>query len=196
MNNSLAFLAYQKLTGDRRAGAEIASQSTETIDGRTPAGVRALLHGRRAWACAVADMPTEAERSLASASEALAEADGHPQPDWAAWVDHTELNIMTGRCWAELRRPLRAVPILEEALSQYDDSHARDKALYSSWLAQAYLTAGEAEQAAGVVSQALTLADGVASTRPRKRLAPALAELSAARYRTLPAVAELLEQAR
>lgn len=194
--NALAFLAYQRLGGDRRAGAEIASRSTETIDERTPAGVRALLHERRAWACAVAGMPTEAERSLAAAGEALAEADGHPQPDWAAWVDRIELDIMTGRCWAELRRPLRAVPILEEALAQYDDSRARDKALYSSWLALAYMTAGEAEQAAAVVSRALTLADGVASTRPRKRLAPVLAELSAARYRTLPAVAEVLEQVR
>ncbi|WP_030682917.1 helix-turn-helix domain-containing protein [Streptomyces sp. NRRL B-1347] len=194
--NALAFLAYQRLGGDRRAGAEIASRSTEAIGGDTPAGVRALLHERRAWACAVADMPTEAERSLAAASAALAEVHGQPQPDWAAWVDHTEVDIMTGRCWAELRRPLRAVPVLEAALARYDDSHARDKALYSSWLAQAYLTAGEAEQSAAVVSRALALSDGVASVRPRKRLAPVLNDLSAARYRTLPAVADLLDQAR
>ncbi|KUF15926.1 helix-turn-helix domain-containing protein [Streptomyces silvensis] len=198
VGNALAFLAYQRLGGDRRAGAEIASRSTDTIDGRTPASVRALLHERRAWACAVADLATEAERSLVAAHEALAEADGQPQPqpDWATWVDSTELDIMTGRCWAELRRPLRAVPVLEQALARYDDSHARDKALYSSWLAQAYLTAGEAEQAAVVTSRALALSDGVASVRPRRRLEPVLAELSAARYRDLPAVAEVLEQAR
>ncbi|MGW6528377.1 helix-turn-helix domain-containing protein [Streptomyces venezuelae] len=192
--NSLAFLAYQRLGGDRRAGAEIASQSTRTIDASTPASVRALLHERRAWACAVASMPTEAERSLAAADEALADVHGQPQPDWAAWVDRTELDIMTGRCWAELRRPLRAVPVLEAALNRYDDSHARDKSLYSSWLAHAYLTAGEAEQAAAVVSRALALADGVASVRPRQRLAPVIDDLSAVRYRTLPAVSEMLAQ--
>ncbi|QDQ16043.1 helix-turn-helix domain-containing protein [Streptomyces spectabilis] len=194
--NAFAFLAYQRLGGDRRAGAEIASRATETISDHTPAGVRALLHERRAWACAVASMPTEAERSLGAANGALAAADGQPPPDWAAWVDRTELEIMTGRCWAELRRPLRAVPVLEAALARYDDSYARDKALYSSWLAQAYLMAGEAEQAAAVVSRALALSDGVASVRPRKRLAPVLNDLSAARYRTLPTVAELLDQAR
>ncbi|MEW2392184.1 XRE family transcriptional regulator [Streptomyces venezuelae] len=194
--NALAFLAYQRLGGDRRAGAEIAGRATEAIDGRTPAGVRALLHERRAWACAAADMPTEAERSLAAARQALDEAHGQPQPDWAAWVDRTELDIMTGRCWAELRRPLRAVPVLEAALARYDDSHARDKALYSSWLAQAYLTAGEAEQSAAVVSRAFALSDGVASVRPQKRLAPVIDDLSSARYRTLPAVAELLDQVR
>lgn len=193
--NALAFLAYQRLGGDRRAGAEIAGRSTETIDGRTPAGVRALLHERRAWACAVADMPTEAERSLAAANHALDDVAGQPQPDWVAWVDRTELDIMTGRCWAELRRPLRAVPVLEAALARYDDCHARDKALYSSWLAQAYVTAGEPEQAAAVASRALTLADGVASVRPRQRLAPVLAELSS-RHGSLPAVAEVVEQAR
>lgn len=194
--NSLAFLAYQRLGADRKAGAEIASRSTGTIDEGTPAGVRALLHERRAWACAVANMPTEAERSLAAADEALADVHGHPQPDWAAWVDRTELEIMTGRCWTELLRPLRAVPVLEAALARFDDSHARDKALYSSWLAQAYLTAGEAEQAAAVVSRALALSDGVASVRPRRRLDPVLAHLSAARYRALPAVADVLEQTR
>lgn len=196
VGNALAFLAYQRLGEDRRAGAEIASRSTETIDGRTPACVRALLHERRAWACAVVDMPVEAERSLVAAIEALAEAGEQPQPDWAAWVDRTELDIMRGRYWAELRRPLRAVPVLDGALARYDDSHARDKALYSSWLAQAYLAAGEAEQAAEVTSRALTLADGVASVRPRKRLQPVLTGLSAAKYRTLPAVAIVLEQAR
>ncbi|MEU2562827.1 helix-turn-helix transcriptional regulator [Streptomyces longispororuber] len=194
--NALAFLAYQRLGGDRQAGVEIASRSTESIDDRTPAGVRALLHERRAWACAVAAMPTEAERSLAAAGEALAESAGETPPDWAAWVDRTELDIMTGRCWAELRRPLRAVPLLEAALARYADSHARDKALYSSWLAQAYLTAGEAEQAAAVVSRSLALADGVASVRPHKRLLTVLAGLSTTRYRALPAVAEVLEQAR
>lgn len=28
---------------------------------------------------------------------------------------------MTGRCWAQLRRPMRAVPALESALGRYDD---------------------------------------------------------------------------
>ncbi|MGW6274675.1 helix-turn-helix domain-containing protein [Streptomyces sp. NPDC055060] len=136
VGNALAFLAYQRLGGDRRAGAQIAGRATETINAGTPAGVRALLHERRAWACAVTGVPVDVERSLAAAHRALDEMGGQPQPDWVAWVDRTELQIMAGRCWAELRRPLRAVPDLEAALSHYDDSHARDKALYSSWLAR------------------------------------------------------------
>ncbi|GAB3012470.1 hypothetical protein GCM10023080_094150 [Streptomyces pseudoechinosporeus] len=55
-----------------------------------------------------------------------------PQPDWVTWVDEIELQIMTGRCWTELRC---AVPVSETALARYDDAHARDKSLYLSWLA-------------------------------------------------------------
>lgn len=91
-----------------------------------------MLHERKAWACAVVGLAAETERALAEAIAALHEADGEPQRDWVAWVDATELQIMSGRCWAELRRPLRAVPALEGALAQYDDSHARDTALYLS----------------------------------------------------------------
>ncbi|WP_405615955.1 hypothetical protein [Streptomyces sp. NBC_00076] len=109
------------------------------------------------------------------------------------WVDRNELQIMTGRCWTELRRPLRAVPVLETALARYDDTHARDKSLYLSWLAAAYLHAGEVEQAAAVTGRALELSAGVASVRPRERLAPVLRMLG--EHRSLPQVAEVLEKA-
>ncbi|MFE9938918.1 helix-turn-helix domain-containing protein [Streptomyces hirsutus] len=144
LGNAYAFLAYQ--TADRDQAAEMAAHSCVAITDSAPATVRALLYERMAWACAVADRPADTERALSAAHTALDEQ----QPDWAAWVDRTELDIMTGRCWTELRRPLRAVPVLTQALARYDDAHARDKALYLSWLADAYLTAGEVEKAAAV----------------------------------------------
>lgn len=57
---------------------------------------------------------------------------------------------MTGRCWAEPHQPLRAIPALEDALARYDDTRARDRALYLSWLAAAYLDAGEVEHATAI----------------------------------------------
>ena len=191
--NALAFLAYQTVNGDRRAGVEIAARSCQTIGPDAPAGVRALLHERLAWACAVAGLADETERALTAAEDALSNADDTPQPDWVSWVDRNELQIMTGRCWTELRRPLRAVPVLETALAAYDDSHARDKALYLSWLADSYLTAGEVEQAASTADRALDLANGVASVRPRARLTPFLKRLEG--HRGLVAVDAVLEKA-
>ncbi|MFI8894863.1 XRE family transcriptional regulator [Streptomyces paradoxus] len=192
--NALAFLAYQTVSGDRQAGIGIASRSVAEAGPGAAPGVRALLYERLAWAHAVAGNDVEAEQALEAAQGALSEAGGHRQPDWVAWVDQTELEIMTGRCWAELRRPLRAVPVLESALARYDDAHARDKSLYLSWLADSYLSAGEVEQAATVTGRALGLSSGVASARPRERLAPVLRRLG--EHRALPAVAAVLEQAR
>ncbi|MFJ8862094.1 XRE family transcriptional regulator [Streptomyces sp. NPDC102451] len=176
--NSLAFLAYKTLADDRRTAVAFAEDSCATITARTPSSVRALLYERLAWACAVDGRAASTEEALTAARRALDHApDGEPQPDWAVWVDHTELDIMTGRCWTELGRPLRAVPVLTDALSRFTDEHARDKALYLSWLADAYLAAGEVEQAAETTGRALQLATGVASIRPRQRLTPLLDRL-------------------
>ncbi|MER6333518.1 hypothetical protein ABT298_30175 [Streptomyces sp. NPDC001034] len=103
----------------------------------------------------MANQPERTERALEAARDALAAAQhGEPQPDWAVWVDPTELEIMTGRCWTVLRRPLRAVPALTGALRTYSDHNARDKALYMSWLADSYLIADEVEEAARVSGSA------------------------------------------
>ncbi|MDX3497853.1 XRE family transcriptional regulator [Streptomyces turgidiscabies] len=191
--NALAFLAYQAVSGDRQAGIDTAARSCATAGPDAAPRVRALLEERLAWAYAVAGLADETERALVAAESALAEIDDAPQPDWTAWVDQNELRIMTGRCWTELRRPLRAVPALETALAEYDDAHARDKSLYLSWLADSYIEAGEIEQAAAATSRALDLAAGVASVRPRERLAPVLRRLG--NHRALPVVAETLEKA-
>lgn len=191
--NALAFLAYQTINGDRQASIGVASRAVDEAGPGAAPGVRALLYERLAWAHAVAGNGADTEHALAAAQTALSEVEGQ-QPDWVAWVDQTELQIMTGRCWTELRRPLRAVPVLEDALSRYDDAHARDKSLYLSWLADSYLTAGEVEQAAATTGRALDLASGVASVRPRQRLAPVLRRLG--EHKALPAVAEVLDKAR
>jgi hypothetical protein len=192
--NALAFLAYQRIDSDPRAAVDTATESCRAAGAHAPGTVRALLHERLAWAHAVAGDARNTEHALSIAEAALAESGNNPQPDWAAWVDHNELQIMTGRCWTELRRPLRAVPVLTNVLAGFDDTHARDKALYLSWLADSYLSAGEFEQAATVASRVLDLSAGVASVRPRQRIAPVLTQLAA--HRQLPAVAEALEKAR
>ena len=119
--NALAFLAYQAGASDPRAAAVIAMHSCEAITEQTPATVRALLWERCAWALAVAGDAAGTDAALHAAGAALDAADaGDPQPDWSAWVDRAELDIMAGRCWTELRRPLRAVPLLVRGLAGFD----------------------------------------------------------------------------
>ncbi|MFF2023339.1 XRE family transcriptional regulator [Streptomyces sp. NPDC058171] len=191
-SNSLAFLTYN--ASDRRTAVAFAEDSCRAITDRTPSSVRALLFERLAWAYATSERPAGAESALAAARKALDDAqDGEPQPGWAAWVDNTELDIMTGRCWAELRRPLRAVPTLTTALARFPDDHARDKALYLSWLADSYLTAGEIEQAAATTKLALDLSTGSSSVRPRQRITQLLDALRP--HVGVGAVRDVLEQA-
>ncbi|MGX1763339.1 hypothetical protein ACWIG5_41695, partial [Streptomyces lydicus] len=76
----------------------------------------------------------------------------------------------------------------------WGDASGSAQSLYLSWLADSYLTAGEVEQAADVAGRALDLASGVASVRPRQRLAPILRRLG--EHRTVPAVVEVLDRAR
>lgn len=187
--NALAFHAYQLIALERPA-RETSEKSIQAAgqDGVDP-GVRALLHSRAAWTFALDGDAEATARSLGLAEESYAEADAQT-PDYAAWIDADELAIMTGRCWSELRRPLRAVPVLESALADYSDAHARDKALYSSWLADSYIDAGEVEQAVDTVASSLVVMGNVASVRPRQRLAAVASRLSS--HGDAPAVQELL----
>ncbi|MFI7598600.1 XRE family transcriptional regulator [Actinoplanes sp. NPDC049681] len=192
--NALAFLAYQQLSADPAAAVQLATASCEVAGSAAVGSAGALLHERRAWTHAVLGNASQAARALEDAQTALVAGGSDPDPDWSAWVDETELHIMAGRCWTELRRPLRAVPILKTVLADFDDAHARDKALYLSWLADAYLDAGEVEEAAVTVSRALDLSAGVASVRPRQQLSRALDALS--EHQNLSEVAQVFEKIR
>jgi tetratricopeptide (TPR) repeat protein/transcriptional regulator with XRE-family HTH domain len=191
--NSLAFLAYQQVSTGT-SGVATAAASCETASADAPATVRALLFERRAWAHAKAGQAKETEQALGQAEEALTGiGSDRPGPDWSSWVDTRELQIMKGRCWTELHRPLRAVPALEAALADFNDAHARDKSLYLTWLAHAYLDAGEVEQSAEVITRAMDLSAGIGSVRPQQRANEFLVRLQP--HRTIAPVAELLDRA-
>jgi transcriptional regulator with XRE-family HTH domain len=189
--NSLAFLAYQQVS-TTRPSIELATASYDTAKHDASPRVRALLLERLAWTHAVAGNPTETDRALAQATEAITQAATEPEPDWVFWVDDQEIQIMAGRCWIELHRPLRAVPTLEAVLARYDDTHARDKALYLTWLAHAYLDAREIERAAEVTGRAIDLATGVASARPTTRIGKVIQRLKP--HHRVPAAAAVIDR--
>lgn len=190
--NALALLAYQQSTTGRDS-VDTAAAAYREAGPDAASGARVLLAQRLAWAHAAAGQPRAVQQALDVAEGHLQELDGSPVPDWAVWADEREQRIIAGRCWSELGRPLRAVPILEGVLAEYEDSHARDKALYLTWLAGAYADAGEVEAAAVTTARALDLSANVASARPAKRAAVILQRLE--QHRALPAVRELLERA-
>ncbi|WP_197523318.1 helix-turn-helix transcriptional regulator [Actinokineospora pegani] len=191
--NALAFLAYQEVstTGPNIRLAEASFAAAEKD--ATPR-VRALLLERKAWTYAVAGDRQATEKALTEAKLALHSESSRPEPDWVFWVDDNEIEIMAGRCWAELHRPLRAVSVLDTALARFDDTQARDKALYMTSLAHALIDGKEIERAALVTQEAMRLAQGVGSARPSARIRGVVHRLQD--FKNSAAVTRVLEQAR
>ncbi|MBI3686070.1 MAG: helix-turn-helix transcriptional regulator [Actinobacteria bacterium] len=176
--NALIHISYAAATPHSVDAADAACGGSSTASART----RALLESRRAWSLAATGDADGASRALDQARDALGDADGAPSPHWSGWMDSTELDLMAGRVWCVLRDFCRAVPALETALATYPDGWARDKALYTLHLADAYLEQGQLDQATTVAMNAVCLAAPVASARPvayAKRISRRLTDLKA-----------------
>ncbi|MEU0967853.1 helix-turn-helix transcriptional regulator [Streptomyces sp. NPDC005917] len=193
--NLAGSLAYQlSNTGRELEGLDLAKAALTEAGPDAPPATRALFFDRVAWANAKAGRAhaQDAITALGEAHEALTAADGREAPVWAYWVSREELEVMDARVFTELRRPLRAVPLLSRVLERYDATHARELALYLSWLAVAYADANEPEEAADTASRMFELSADVASDRTSERGRVVLARL--ADFDEVPQVRDLLAQ--
>lgn len=170
--NCLSTLSYLEASiGDRREAVTLArSAYTGGRPGAEATG-QALLLERVAWAHARAGEASLAERALDMVEEVYATRDPSASPPWAYWLTSDEVEIMAGRVWTELRRPLRAVPILERVITGYGPEVPRESSLYLTWLAEGLLQAGEVERAADAAGRALDMARRAQSHRAARRVA-------------------------
>ncbi|MFJ1930542.1 helix-turn-helix domain-containing protein [Streptomyces sp. NPDC088131] len=196
--NLAGSLAYQlSNTGRELEGLDLARAALDGAGSAAPPKARALYLDRVAWAHTKAggtENAQQAMRTLGEASEALsADSEGIESPAYLYWVDAGELQVMESRVYTELRRPLRAVPLLRDVLGRYDATHTRELALYLSWLAVAYADANEPEEAAATAERVLTLSADVASERTAERVRVVLTRL--AEYADVPEVRAVLDSA-
>ncbi|WEV26395.1 transcriptional regulator [Streptomyces sp. 71268] len=198
--NLAGSLAYQMVnTGREAEGLTLAQTALADAGAEAPPRARALYWDRVAWAhtkAAGSAHSQQAMRALGEAEEALSEdsakSAGYETPAYLYWVNSGELRIMESRIYTELRRPLRAVPLLREVLSEYDATHAREMALYLSWLAVALADANEPEESAAVTERVIALSSEIASERVAERVRAILRTLR--RYADVPEVAALLAE--
>jgi hypothetical protein len=189
--NLISCLAYQEANAGSPERAVVLARTAVHVAGHSaPPRARALLSDRLAWAQAQAGDASGAVRALGEADEALEGFDGMPDAGWLYWVSRDELEVMAARVFTELHRPLRAVPLLTGVLARYNTAHAREIALYASWLAIAYADAGEPEEAVAVAARMLALGT-LGSARAAERTTAVAGALR--RFATVPAVAELLD---
>jgi tetratricopeptide (TPR) repeat protein len=167
--NLLSSLAYQTSNVGRPDDAVLLARAAVSGARGAEGRPRALLLDRLAWASARAGDRRSADRALDEADEAYGNrTDG--EAEWTYWLDRGEMDIMRARCMTELRRPLKAVPLLESILDGYPADRVRETALYRSWLAEAYAQANEIDAARETYAEAAALAAGVRSERLHARL--------------------------
>ncbi len=176
--NLAGSLAYQHAnTGREREGIELARVALCEAGPHAHPQARALFLDRLAWAYAQAGQAQPAIRALHEAHDALSADSLDEAPQWAYWVSREELEVMDARVYTELHRPLRAVPLLSRVLERYDATHARELALYLSWLAITLADANEPEAAASSAARMLELSTGMTSDRTAARTRTVLRRL-------------------
>ncbi|MFD8340297.1 XRE family transcriptional regulator [Streptomyces solisilvae] len=155
---------------------------------------RVVFADRWAYACARVGDARGVDRALGLSADAHNERDSRhdPEPDWVYWINRDESLIMEGRCWAELRMHTRAIPVLEKVTAPYDDTHAREVALFECWRAGSYLDAGEVEQATGAMSRAVDLTGSTQSPRTDRWVGGVLQRLK--QHQDVAPVRDLLER--
>ncbi|MFE2046797.1 helix-turn-helix domain-containing protein [Streptomyces sp. NPDC059477] len=194
--SALSELSYLTASGDDPGEAvQMARASLALAPVDVLPAVRVVLADRLAWACARTGNPKGAERAVGLSEDLHDQRDARTdeEPDWVYWINRDESKIMEGRCWAELREHGRAVPVLEDIDVPYDESHAREVALFQCWLSGSYLDAGEIDQAAAAARSAVDLVKGTDSPRTDVWVSGVLRRLQD--HRAVPSVRELLDHA-
>jgi transcriptional regulator with XRE-family HTH domain len=192
--NLLSTLSYSRANTGHTHDAVLLARSAAISAGShaAPAG-RAILWDRAAWAHAMNHDAELCLQALDEADRAWSRADGHETPEWAYWLDRSELDVMAGRCFTELGRPKDAEPLLVQTVQDYDATREREAALYRSWLAEAYAKAGDVDRAAAQTMKVLDAVDGVNSARLDDRVVVLRQALH--RYADAPGVRDVEERA-
>jgi transcriptional regulator with XRE-family HTH domain len=162
----LSSLSYQISNVGQAHDAALLARSAVRGAGDASPLVRALLWERVAWASARSRDYAGTRRALDAVDDAFEDRSGGViEPEWVYWLDRREIDVMAGRCLIELGSPDAAEPLLTNAIVSYDTSHAREVALYLSWLAEAYTRAGNFDAARDTLVRAHQTARGINSAR-------------------------------
>lgn len=167
----LSGLSYQLANvGNPRDAALVARTAVRGADHASPV-VRALLLERLAWASVKAGDAEGTWRALDAVNDSYdRRGDAGSEPEWVYWLNQAEIDVMAGRCLIELGRPADAEPLLANAVASYPAEHAREVALYLTWLAESHARTGDLDAARDVVERAQRHAATMPSARAEGRL--------------------------
>lgn len=167
----LSSLSYQLANvGNPSDAALLARTAVRGADGASPV-VRALLLERVAWASVKARDARTTWQALDAVNDSYDRRGGDgSEPEWVYWLDQAEIDVMAGRCMIEMGRPHDAEPLLTNVVANYPADHAREIALYLTWLAESHAKVGDLDAARDVVERAQRHAATMPSARTDHRL--------------------------
>jgi ATP/maltotriose-dependent transcriptional regulator MalT len=191
--NLVSTLSYQVANlNDPHEAVLLARSAAAGARGHASATTRALLQERVAWAHARAGETRHTERALSVVETEYERRRPADDPEWVYWLTEDEVTVMAGRCYVELGQPDRAIPLLTGVLGRYDERQTRESALYTSWLAEAHVQAGDIEHAAALAHHTLELSSSTSSSRGDNRVALLAQHL--APHRAVSAAREFLDR--
>jgi transcriptional regulator with XRE-family HTH domain len=193
--NLISTLAYHlSNTGDRKDAVLLAQTAVAGARHSATVTSRALFGERLAWTHARVGDRRSTERALAAVERNFEQRRPADDPEWVYWLTEDEVTVMAGRCFVELGLPATAIPLLTDALARYDERMTREVALYTSWLAEAHLAAGEVDQAAVLATRTFVLTGRTSSTRTDDRVRLLSRRLEP--FAAVPLVRQFVEQVR
>ncbi|MGW2865000.1 helix-turn-helix domain-containing protein [Streptomyces sp. NPDC001205] len=126
------------------------------------------------------------QRAYEHARELQASMDPDPASPWGVWLDPAYIEVHRAHSLAVLGEHRGAAEAFRSAISQLPPGYHRDRGVYLAREAVALAHSGEAEQAAGVGLQALSIGQETGSARITRELAQLDGDLD--KWRTVPKV--------
>ncbi|MBF6046389.1 helix-turn-helix domain-containing protein [Streptomyces sp. NRRL B-1677] len=181
-----------QLAGDMRDPVEavdVAEAAEETAQPRTRLAAVAATYA--AHGHALRGDEAEAMRAYDHARDLLHTADPDPESNWGVWLDDAYIDVQRARSLSALGNHGAAAAGFRTAIRALPAGYHRDHGVYLAREASAHAGNGDAEQAAGVGLQALSIGVETGSAR----ILTELAQLDSAlqQWKAVPSVREFHE---
>jgi len=194
----LTSMAHQAAEQGRPAEAvTLIETALAGVRGRQTPALLALLHSDQAYAKAILQDGSGSVDAETRAERWAEQIRPEQEPPRLYWVNRADIAAHSGRALLRLGRAEQAVRPLADGVRQLDGSMVRDRQLYLADWAEALGRPGrqqDVEEAACRGMEAVALAEGLCSTRGRKRIGDLCTQMRP--HATVPTVREFLDRAR
>jgi len=187
-------IAYR--AGDTVRAIDLAVAAHHDRDGIDPK-ILALACQQEARGWAITGDYDHCQPRLEQAADHLVKAEPESAPGTPAYIHHYGTDVLEDQaatCYRDVGRTEQAITIFQRKIDELPHGHDRDRGYRMAKLAVAYAQAHQAQPAAVLGLQALTLARQTGSARTESELQPLAGQLSS--WSTQPDVATLIDALR